>query len=195
MEYSLSSEDFFDQFGLSKLAHHWPTLLLSTLTCQLIIYASRMVSPLLFPKAYGSLKSIKRLSWDVHVVSLVHCIVICTLAFPLHWDPELVRDKIYGYSERTGEVYAIASGYFLWDTIFHVSHLKEFGIGFAVHGVACFCLGINSYVSEQVIISHSPCPVNNKLIVVATIFNVFWMRILDVRIEYTVFEFPLVHGM
>ncbi|ORX90714.1 DUF887 family protein [Basidiobolus meristosporus CBS 931.73] len=145
MKYPWASEEFFNQFGLSKLAHHWPTLVLSTLTCQFIIYASRMISPLLFPKAYGGLKSVKRLSWDVHVVSLVHCLVICVLAFPLHWEPELVQDKVYGYSGRTGEVYAIASGYFLWDSIFHILHLKEFGVGFAVHGIACFCLGINSY--------------------------------------------------
>ncbi|KAK9766046.1 hypothetical protein K7432_005166 [Basidiobolus ranarum] len=145
MEHHFASEAFFGQFGLPKLAYHWPTLLISALTCQVIFYVSNIVSPLLFPKTFENLKGAKRLNWNIHVVSLVNCIVICVLAYPLHWDPVVAQDKLFGYSNATGETYAVASGYFLWDTIFHLSHLKDFGLGFAIHGIASFCLGISSY--------------------------------------------------
>ncbi|KAK9717123.1 hypothetical protein K7432_006442 [Basidiobolus ranarum] len=140
-----SIQTIFREFGLEKLALHWQVVVLSAIACQGTVYLSSVLSPLLFPKTYRSLSPIKQRSWDVHVVSMAHCIIICALAYPLRFEPELVADKLFGYNSHAGDVYGIACGYFLWDAIFHLRHLKQFGLGFAIHGIACFIVFLNAF--------------------------------------------------
>ncbi|ORX89507.1 DUF887-domain-containing protein [Basidiobolus meristosporus CBS 931.73] len=147
MEPLSTSEGFFAAIGLSKLVNYWHVMVLTTVACQLIASFSRLASPILFPKTYGNLKGVKRLSWDMHVVSLVNCIVVSVLATPMHWNHSLPQDKLFGYNDQVGLLHSIASGYFLWDAFHHIKYVKDFGIGFAFHGVASLFLGVYSFVN------------------------------------------------
>lgn len=103
-------EDFFNAISLPKLTYHWHTLLASTLACYLTMFLSRVTSPKLFPKCYNNLHGVKRLNWDIHFVSMIHCLIIVFLSIPLFREEELVKDKVFGYNFYAGNVYSIACG-------------------------------------------------------------------------------------
>ncbi|RUO96146.1 TLC domain-containing protein, partial [Jimgerdemannia flammicorona] len=138
-------QSVFESVGLPALTHHWHILLLSTFACNLIFQFSVALSPILFPKTYPQLKGFKRVNWDIHVVSMAHCIVIILGAVPMLWDPALSKDKVFGYSPWAGNVFAIACGYFLWDTCTSIKYIKQQGAGFVFHGVSSFSVYIFSY--------------------------------------------------
>ncbi|CAG8517460.1 8593_t:CDS:2 [Paraglomus occultum] len=138
-------ESFFTAVGLQKLAYHWQALLFATLACNFTVGFSRIISPILFPKSYKQLSDRKRLSWDIHVVSLVHSVAITALSIPLLFDETLQKDKVFGYDEYAGNVYAIACGYFLWDSLVSLYYVRDFGVGFVVHGSVCFGVYLFAY--------------------------------------------------
>ncbi|CAD6930925.1 unnamed protein product [Tilletia caries] len=127
------------QHGISKLANHLPTVLLSLTFFSTLQQVSRILSPLLFPNSYKKLKPITKTSWDVHWVAFVHAVLITPLA-AMQWykvtagsDKQPLRiDRTYGYDPEVGQVYAIALGYFIWDA--WVSILYD-GPGFIAHGL------------------------------------------------------------
>ncbi|KAF9111008.1 hypothetical protein BGX27_005514 [Mortierella sp. AM989] len=136
---------YLDSLGLAVLENHWKTLLGSALACNFIVQLSQLICPMLFPATYPKLLGARKLNWDVHVVSSVHAIVIVFLSVPLLWNETLLKDKIFGYDFYPGQVYAVACGYFLWDTVHSIRHLKEFGIGFVFHGICSFSVFILSF--------------------------------------------------
>ncbi|KAF9353985.1 hypothetical protein BGX34_011275 [Mortierella sp. NVP85] len=111
----------------------------------MILQLSQLICPRLFPETYPKLQGAKRLNWDVHVVSTVHATTSVLLAAPLLWNETLMQDKIFGYDYHAGQVYALTCGYFLWDTIHSIRHMKEFGIGFVFHGLCSFSVFIFSF--------------------------------------------------
>ncbi|KAG0024367.1 hypothetical protein BGZ81_007738 [Podila clonocystis] len=135
----------FEFCGVAALKYHWTTLLASAFACNVIVQLSQLVSTALFPETYPKLMGTKRLNWDVHVVSTVHAITIVILATPLLWNETLLQDKIFGYDFHAGQVYAVACGYFLWDTLHSIRHVKDFGIGFVFHGFCSFSVFIYSF--------------------------------------------------
>jgi len=135
----------FDSLGLHTLTYHWHVLLLSTLACRFIVTASSVICPVLFPKTYPNLAGSKRLNWDIHVVSMVHSLVIIVGSALVLTDNELMKDKVFGYDRKAGNVYAIACGYFLWDTCTSIKHANEFGHSFVFHGLSSFTVFIFSF--------------------------------------------------
>ncbi|ORZ29668.1 TLC domain-domain-containing protein [Catenaria anguillulae PL171] len=131
--------------GLTTLPAHWHVLLGSALLCQVLMYLSSQLSPLIAPLTYPRLPKLKRLDWDVHVVSSVHAVAIVLLVWPNLSDPVLLADRVFGYTHRAGTAYAVSCGYFLWDSIFSLVHVREFGVGFLVHGVACLSVYLFSF--------------------------------------------------
>nr|CAG8472994.1 2534_t:CDS:2 [Entrophospora candida] len=131
-------EDFFNAISLPKLVNHWHVLLLSTLACSITLAISRILSSFFFPKIYNSLQGVKRVNWDIHFVSMVHCCLVVYLSVPLLFDKELEKDKVFGYNIYAGNVYAFSCGYFLWDALISLYYVKDFGIGFVLHGACCF---------------------------------------------------------
>jgi hypothetical protein len=103
-------EDFFNAISLPKLTDHWHVLLLSTLACNITLAISRLLSPIFFPRVYNSLQGVKRINWDIHFVSMIHCCLVVYLSVPLLFDKELEKDKVFGYSIYAGNVYAISCG-------------------------------------------------------------------------------------
>ncbi|CAG8808545.1 32926_t:CDS:2, partial [Gigaspora margarita] len=165
-------ESFFKSISLPKLAYHWHVIVLSTLGCSATLISSRLISPILFSKTYNNLPRLKKLSWDIHWVSMVHCLAVIFLSFPIFYQEELQKDKIFGYTAYAGNVYSIACGYFLWDAILSFYYVKEFGFGFALHGLCCFSVFIFAF----------------------TIFELLWICIFNVRNFHSFFEHALVHG-
>ncbi|KAK9763497.1 hypothetical protein K7432_009767 [Basidiobolus ranarum] len=140
-----SIQTIFREFGFEKLAFHWKVVLLSAAACQGTFCLSRALSPLVFRKTYRSLSHAEQISWDAHAVSFLHCILIVILALPVRFEPHLRNDRVYGYSSHAGDVYAIACGYFLWDTIYYSKYIKEYGFGLLIHACSCFVLALFSY--------------------------------------------------
>ena len=102
----------------------------------------------------------------IRIVSLVHCVVIIPLAFQALDYSALREDKVFGWDERAGTVFAVSFGcvvanlvrisisltptsnsYFLWDTIESIVHYQ--GVGFIAHGVSCSMIYTLAYVSES----------------------------------------------
>ena len=111
------------------LVDHVPAILSSTAMFTLVYYLS---------KAQGS-------PWAAHVVSLVHALLIVPLSVPLLFDQTLTSNPFWGYSFYAGQVYSVAVGYFLWDTVYSIANIKESGIGMVIHGISCLILYLGSF--------------------------------------------------
>ncbi|KAJ3329128.1 Peroxisomal membrane protein PMP27 [Blyttiomyces sp. JEL0837] len=59
------------------------------------------------------------------------------MSLPILLDPELGKDRVFGYTYYAGTVYAIACGYFVWDTVISIIRSFEHGPGMVIHGVSC----------------------------------------------------------
>lgn len=101
---------YFAAAGLTKMQDHLHVLLASCCFWEIVRVCSAMVSPRLSSSYRLKLTPYKQFDWDVHVVSLVHALVVSVLALPLFWDPQLVGDRLFGYSKYGGDVYALTSG-------------------------------------------------------------------------------------
>ncbi|TPX71104.1 hypothetical protein SpCBS45565_g01328 [Spizellomyces sp. 'palustris'] len=129
--------DIYHQLELPHLVDHGHIILASAIGCQFIYWIGYYLSAWSGNKHFAALSPIKRVDWALHIVSSVHAVAICFLAFPIFGEPTLQKDKVYGYAPYAGDVYAIATGYFLWDTIICLYYIAQFGVGFALHGLAC----------------------------------------------------------
>ncbi|KAI9599104.1 TLC domain-containing protein [Syncephalis fuscata] len=131
-------DPFFHSIGLPKLSNHWHILAASFIGWHFVAYASTKISPLLAPKTYPQLSRIRRINWDIHVVSMVHCVSVLYMAFQIYGLPTLQADKLFGYDTYAGNVYAYTCGYFLWDGLTSLRYVRHFGVSFMLHGIVCF---------------------------------------------------------
>ncbi|PWN17833.1 hypothetical protein BCV69DRAFT_123270 [Microstroma glucosiphilum] len=135
-------EPFCTKYGFPHLATHFPLALASLVFWVSLQFASALITPSLYAP-YKNLPRKTRVQWHVHLVALVHAVIITPLAaaqwYAVRQDGGLVGGKhplaanrLYGYTVETGNVYAIALGYFAWDVV--VSALFD-GPAFIAHGV------------------------------------------------------------
>ncbi|KAF1912715.1 TLC domain-containing protein [Ampelomyces quisqualis] len=118
-------------------------------------YISPAFSRYFFPRTYSTLNARTKLNWDVHVVSFVQSVVICTLAIWVMWaDTERsdmdTRERVHGYTGASGLIQAFAGGYFLWDLVITAQNFKIFGIGMLFHAISALCvfsLGFRPFVN------------------------------------------------
>ncbi|KAK0542286.1 hypothetical protein OC846_006682 [Tilletia horrida] len=137
------------KYGVSKLANHLSTVLVSLAFFSSLQILSRIISPIFFPNSYKKLKPITKKSWDVHFVAFWHAVIITPLA-AIQWykvttgsDKQPLRiDRTYGYDPEVGHVYAITLGYFIWDA--WVSILYD-GPGFIAHGLVAMTAFVLAY--------------------------------------------------
>src|SRR5262245_54217878 len=106
-----SLEASLEPFHLSKLPHHLAVVVLSFLFWTAVLLSSPILSTYLCPQTYPKLIGYKRTNWDVHVVSLVHSLVTCYMAYNCISDAILEEDKVFGYTKQAGDVMAVAVGY------------------------------------------------------------------------------------
>ena len=120
---------------------------------------SPLLSRALWPQTYASLKHKTRVKWDVHVVSMIQSILICSMSlWVLAVDEEMGRGdwkgRIWGYSGAAGLVQALAGGYFLWDITVSTYWLNILGIGSLLHAIAAFIITMLGFVSHLLLHIH-----------------------------------------
>ncbi|RKP10316.1 TLC domain-containing protein [Thamnocephalis sphaerospora] len=135
-------EPYFEKAGLLALKHHWHLLLASFAFWHVVMFASSKLSPLVAPRTYPQLAKIRKINWDIHVASMVHCLTVLYLAWQVLGLPVLKADKVFGYDPYAGNVYAFTCGYFLWDGLTSLRYVRHFGVSFLIHGVVCFSVFI-----------------------------------------------------
>jgi len=139
---SAAIQPFADYFSLTTLPLHIHEVLISFLGYTVInIYISPIISTWLFPVKYPSLSAEKKLNWDVHVVSLCQSTMINTLALWVMFVDEERKNmsweqRIWGYTGAAGMIQGLAAGYFLWDLVITVQHIKVFGLGMLAHAIS-----------------------------------------------------------
>lgn len=79
-------------------------------------------------------------SWRIHCVSFVHAAIASFTSISNFYNPDLVKDHLFGYSASCAPLIAISLGYFLWDSVICLRNVRSHGIGFVFHGVFCFCI-------------------------------------------------------
>lgn len=138
---------------LPTLPLHIHEILFATLSYHLICtYASPFVSSWLFPTIYPKLPPRTRLNWDVHVVSLVQSVSICSLAlWVMRVDAERKSQgwegRVFGYTGAGGMIQGFAAGYFLWDLVICSMHVGVFGWGLLAHAIAALVVFSLGFVS------------------------------------------------
>ncbi|KAK5666599.1 hypothetical protein QVD99_006668 [Batrachochytrium dendrobatidis] len=140
---SWSFNTVLGDIGLQRLETHGWHVLSTTVVTQIVFmlgcYFSAPISH------YAKLSPSKKASWGMHIVSMIFSLLICTIAVPVFFTPELAADKLFGYSFYAGVVYSIACGYFLWDIAVSIFYIQETGLGFVIHAVACFSVFMLSF--------------------------------------------------
>lgn len=116
------------------------------------LYLAPVVSSWLFPEKYNKLSAEKKINWDVHVVSLVQSVTVCGLAlWVMYVDEErsnmTSQERVFGYTGAAGMVQGMAAGYFLWDLMITIRHLKLFGPGMLAHAVSALVVFSFGFVS------------------------------------------------
>ncbi|RKF53103.1 putative TLC domain-containing protein C17A2.02c [Erysiphe neolycopersici] len=133
-----------DYFHLTTIPLHIHEVLLAFLAYTFVdLVVAPVASRRLFPQTYATLSREKRLNWNVHVVSLVQSVTINSLAlWVILVDQERKNmdwtDRVWGYTGAAGMIQALATGYFLWDLLISLIHIKIFGPGLLAHAVSAF---------------------------------------------------------
>lgn len=99
--------------NLPHLPPHFPTIILSALGFAALERASVPISTYLFPRTFPTLNNRTKKSWNVHVVSLAHALVIVPLALKLKLathTPALDADHAFGWDSQIGDVLAFSIG-------------------------------------------------------------------------------------
>lgn len=114
---------------------------------------SPVISTYLCPNIYPRLARRTRISWDVHVVSLVQCLIINSFALWLmHKDRESrhsmdATERVWAYSGAGGLLQSLAAGYFIWDLIMSAAHVDVFGVGMVAHAISALAVYMLGFVS------------------------------------------------
>ncbi|EPQ32021.1 uncharacterized protein PFL1_00219 [Pseudozyma flocculosa PF-1] len=142
-------QPYADQLNVPHMPTHLQTILRSVLLWTSLQLLSSGLSPRLFPKTFATFSKKTRTSWDIHFVAFCHAVVITPLCARIWWKVRqqgnshpLAVDRLYGYDYEAGEVYAVALGYFIWDSYISIRHE---GPGFVAHGLVAFTAFILVY--------------------------------------------------
>ncbi|KAI1495465.1 TLC domain-containing protein [Biscogniauxia marginata] len=145
-----------DYFNLSTLPLHIHEIVIIAAFYQLVGgVLSPILSRRLFPAQYTALSRSKRLSWDVHVVSLVQSTTINILAlWVMCVDDERKnmdwQERVWGYTGGAAMIQALAAGYFLWDLIVTAANVNIFGLGMLAHAISAllvYSFGFRPFVN------------------------------------------------
>ncbi|EKD17496.1 uncharacterized protein L3040_006611 [Drepanopeziza brunnea f. sp. 'multigermtubi'] len=145
-----------DYLHLPTLPLHIHEVIISFVAYTLI---NNVVAPKLsmriFPVKYAKLSPERKMNWDVHVVSLVQSTTINTLALWVMFNDEERKamdwqQRIWGYTGAAGMIQGMAAGYFLWDLMVTLQHVRVFGFGMLAHALSAlivFSFGFRPFVN------------------------------------------------
>lgn len=135
-------EIFSKQSYLTALPYHAYEILLAFL---MFTAASWFSYYLLAPKLvrYSRRKKVKddelaRVKWGHMLVSFLHAIIVSVWSLCLWYDNSLagsVETRVLGYSKPFGQMFSFSVGYFMWDVLCCLWHIKFYGRGFLIHGI------------------------------------------------------------
>lgn len=139
---------------------HYHEIIASIVFYQLLYVLSPLISRSTFGEHYDKLSKSSKLNFDIHVVSMVQCIISILVIIPLIGDEHLSANTVLHYTPYAAFVSSITIGYFVWDLFVCIRHFKLFGVGFLVHAIASlfvfcstlrpFCLGwVASFLSFE----------------------------------------------
>ena len=131
---------------VENFAHQNESLILYSSFCWFLLFLSSRFISSTFIKSYQKLTKVKKIDWNIRVVSFFHSLIAVSLCFSLLNDDNLNNDKINGYSVYSNQMILISAGYFLWDCIISIITVMDGGIGFVIHGVVCLLLLLCSLV-------------------------------------------------
>lgn len=130
----------------SYFAAHWHEIVASFFLYQLLYKVSPVMCQGIFGDFYTLNSSRKtRLNFDIHVVSMVQCILSILLLAPMINHDNLSDNPVFGYTPYGGLVASLTCGYFIWDVIICVQHYKMFGMGFLMHAFAALYVFLLSF--------------------------------------------------
>jgi TLC domain len=144
-----------DYWSLPTLPKHIHEVIFAAVMYQLVlVYVSPIVSKHFFSGSYTKLSRRTRLNWDIHVVSLVQSVVVCSMALydiayceqrrTMNW-----AERIHGYTGGEALIQAFATGYFVWDLYVCTRYLSMFGPGMLAHAVSALNVYAWGYVSSR----------------------------------------------
>ncbi|CAM9011319.1 unnamed protein product [Wickerhamomyces anomalus] len=94
---------------------HYHEILASALFYHVLYLSSPVISKALFGDNYRSLSRKGKKNFDIHIVSMVQCLISIAVIIPLYGNEYLAEDPIFHYLPYAGFVSAITIGYFIWD--------------------------------------------------------------------------------
>lgn len=132
----------FPGTALTPFQAHWHEIIISTVFYFFVQAISPAISSRLFGKAYTDLEKKTRINFDIHVVSMVQCVVSATILFLgfgnsfflNHFEDPV--NSLFGYNPYLGFVSAVTIGYFIWDLFVCTRYVSLFGLSFLFHGFA-----------------------------------------------------------
>lgn len=138
----------FPETSTTPLVAHWHEIVGSFLMYVLVQKLSPMVCSRLFGKSYTQLNYKTKINFDIHVVSMVQCVVSVLALIPM-WNHPTWKNReldhasaVFAYYPYGAFVSSISVGYFLWDLVVCFKYMNLFGAGFLVHAVsALFVFG------------------------------------------------------
>lgn len=137
-------------FGTLHLHIHEVVISFLSYTAINVVFAP-IISRWLFPRRYEALSAEKKLSWNVHVVSLCQSTLINVLALWVMYVDEERKNmdweqRVWGYTGAAGMVQGLAAGYFLWDLVITLRHINVFGWGMLAHALSALAVFSFSFV-------------------------------------------------
>ncbi|THU85636.1 DUF887-domain-containing protein [Dendrothele bispora CBS 962.96] len=129
--------------GLTTLPENLPVFLWSFFLFSVV---HQVLAPLICSLSVNGWETMGRKArnnWAIHVVSQIHAFIIVPLALRAIESPELDADRAFGTDRSSSIVAAVASGYFIWDTLDAIVNFVD--LGFVVHGAACSAIYMLSF--------------------------------------------------
>ncbi|KAJ4487719.1 TLC domain-containing protein [Lentinula aciculospora] len=136
--------NFALDLGLTRFPQHLNTFLTSLF---FFLAIHQTFAPLIsgwLSSSFRKMNSRGKNNWSIRVVSQLHALAIVPLALRALDSPVLDKDRAFGWDEdKSGSLQAIASAYFVWDTLDAIINYTDFG--FIVHGLACSMIYLLSF--------------------------------------------------
>lgn len=132
----------FPSENMTPFQAHWHEIAISAVFYFLVHRISPAICSKWVGLAYTNLEKKTKINFDIHVVSMVQCVVsvgIIFFGFGNDYflnrlaDPE---GSVFGYNPFLGFLAAVSIGYFIWDLFVCAWYFKFFGLGFFFHGLA-----------------------------------------------------------
>lgn len=132
----------FPQEPTNYFQAHWHEMVGSFIFYESIQLISPFFSKRYFGTTYTTLPYKTKVNFDIHVVSMVQCILSIVILLPMWNHPSWqnrVEDSyssINGTSDYGSFVAAVTVGYFIWDLFICLVYFLLFGLGFLFHAFA-----------------------------------------------------------